>query len=87
MALLALTGRGVLLACVSDFKQQTKTVELTKRYGTFVFNGLVAPLLCAPPPGVRLPHEPELEETGAVPAASAQSRAGYDVVPTRDERD
>ena len=55
------------------------------RYGTSVFNGLIAPACFAPPPELRLPHEPELEETGAVPAAANQGRAGYDVLPTDDE--
>ena len=50
-------------------------------YGTFVFNGLLAPLCCAPPSSVHLPREPELEATGEFPAAASQSRAGYDVVP------
>jgi len=50
-------------------------------YGTFVFNGLLSPMCCAPPREVQLPHEPALEETGELPAAGAQSRAGYDVVP------
>ncbi|WVQ96340.1 hypothetical protein IAU59_003444 [Kwoniella sp. CBS 9459] len=53
-------------------------------YGTFVFNGLVSPVIFRPPPGIHLPHEPELEETAEVPAASAQGRAGYDVVPEHD---
>jgi hypothetical protein len=54
---------------------------LTNSYGTFVFNGLLSPLSFKPPPSVHLPHEPELEETGEVPAAAGQGRAGYDVVP------
>ncbi|OCF39345.1 integral membrane protein [Kwoniella heveanensis CBS 569] len=53
-------------------------------YGTFVFNGLISPVIFPPPPSIHLPHEPELEETGEVPAAGAQGRAGYDVVPERD---
>ncbi|OCF37273.1 integral membrane protein [Kwoniella heveanensis BCC8398] len=53
-------------------------------YGTFVFNGLISPVIFPPPPSIHLPHEPELEETGEVPAAAAQGRAGYDVVPERD---
>ena len=53
-------------------------------YGTFVFNGLVPPLFCAVPTNVRLPNEPELEETGEVPAAAAQGRTGYDIVPERE---
>lgn len=63
------------------------STPLKTSYGTFVFNGLIAPLFCPPPASVHLPHEPELEETGEVPAAAAQGRAGYDVVPTRDDRD
>ncbi|WWD18702.1 hypothetical protein CI109_103156 [Kwoniella shandongensis] len=54
-------------------------------YGTFVFNGLISPIIFPPPPTVHLPHEPELEETGDVPAAGGQGRAGYDVVPEREE--
>ncbi|WWC62847.1 uncharacterized protein I303_105445 [Kwoniella dejecticola CBS 10117] len=54
-------------------------------YGTFVFNGLIKPIIFPPPSNIHLPHEPELEETGDLPAAGAQSRAGYDVVPD-DER-
>ncbi|KAL7420737.1 hypothetical protein Q5752_004688 [Cryptotrichosporon argae] len=54
-------------------------------YGTFLFNGLVAPLFFKPPPAIHLPHEPELEETAEVPAAQAQGRAGYDIVPGADE--
>ncbi|KAK4688383.1 hypothetical protein P7C73_g1737, partial [Tremellales sp. Uapishka_1] len=50
-------------------------------YGTFVFNGLIAPLLFAGSASVHLPREPELEATGEVPAAGAQGRAGYDIVP------
>ncbi|KAE8542190.1 hypothetical protein D1P53_001675 [Cryptococcus gattii VGV] len=53
-------------------------------YGTFVFNGLVKPLIFPPPPSVHLPHEPELEETGEVPAAGAQGRSGYDVIPEEE---
>ncbi|WWC88423.1 uncharacterized protein L201_003334 [Kwoniella dendrophila CBS 6074] len=53
-------------------------------YGTFVFNGLVKPIIFPPPASIHLPHEPELGETGDVPAAGAQTRAGYDVVPTND---
>ena len=61
-------------------------MELTLcSYGTFVFNGLIKPLCFPPPQEVHLPHEPELEETAAVPAASGQSRAGYDVLPTNDQ--
>lgn len=58
--------------------------ETDGRYGTFVFNGLISPACFAPPQGIHLPHEPVLEETGEVPAAQGQSRAGYDVVPTND---
>jgi hypothetical protein len=54
------------------------------RYGTFVFNGLIAPLLFREQ-SIVLPKEPELEETGEVPAASAQGRVGYDIVPQRDD--
>ncbi|KAK6907786.1 hypothetical protein I203_101787 [Kwoniella mangroviensis CBS 8507] len=53
-------------------------------YGTFVFNGLVKPIIFPPPPSIHLPHEPELEETSDVPAAGAQTRAGYDVVPDEE---
>lgn len=53
-------------------------------YGTFVFNGLVKPPIFPPPPSVHLPHEPELEETGEVPAAGAQGRSGYDVIPEEE---
>ncbi|AFR98691.1 integral membrane protein [Cryptococcus neoformans C23] len=53
-------------------------------YGTFVFNGLVKPLIFPPPSSVHLPHEPELEETGEVPAAGAQGRSGYDVIPDEE---
>ncbi|ODO09915.1 hypothetical protein I350_02138 [Cryptococcus amylolentus CBS 6273] len=55
-------------------------------YGTFVFNGLIRPIIFPPPPSIHLPHEPELEETGEVPAAGAQGRAGYDVVPENEHR-
>ncbi|TYJ56468.1 hypothetical protein B9479_002871 [Cryptococcus floricola] len=55
-------------------------------YGTFVFNGLLKPIIFPPPPSIHLPHEPELEETGEVPAAGAQGRAGYDVVPENEHR-
>ncbi|WVR06554.1 hypothetical protein IAU60_003585 [Kwoniella sp. DSM 27419] len=55
-------------------------------YGTFVFNGLLRPIIFPPPAAIRLPHEPELGETGDVPAAAAQSRAGYDVVPDDERR-
>nr|ODN80210.1 integral membrane protein [Cryptococcus depauperatus CBS 7841] len=55
-------------------------------YGTFVFNGLLKPLLFPPPSSVHLPHEPELEETGDVPAAGAQGRTGYDVMPNDEQR-
>jgi L-threonylcarbamoyladenylate synthase len=58
---------------------------LIYRYGTFVFNGLIAPMCFTPPAAVRLPNEPELEATGAVPAAGAQARGGYDVLPTEDD--
>ncbi|ORX37175.1 hypothetical protein BD324DRAFT_625068 [Kockovaella imperatae] len=51
-------------------------------YGTFVFNGLLKPLCFPPPAQVRLPQESDLEETGATPAASSQSRQGYDVLPS-----
>jgi hypothetical protein len=57
---------------------------LMDRYGTFVFNGLIAPLLFREQ-SIVLPKEPELEETGEVPAASAQGRVGYDIVPQRDD--
>lgn len=56
------------------------------RYGTFVFNGLISPMCFAPPAAVQLPHESDLEETATVPAAGAQSRAGYDVIPDADDR-
>jgi hypothetical protein len=56
-------------------------------YGTFVFNGLISPMCFAPPAAVQLPHEADLEETGTVPAAGAQSRAGFDIVPESDDRD
>jgi hypothetical protein len=44
----------------------------------------MAPLCFAPPSGVQLPNEPELEETATTPAAGAQARGGYDVLPTED---
>ena len=58
------------------------------RYGTFIFNGLLAPPSFIPGPEaqLRLPHEDDLEETGELPAASAQGRAGYDVVPEHDRQ-
>ncbi|EIW67703.1 integral membrane protein [Tremella mesenterica] len=54
-------------------------------YGTFVFNGLLRPVLFPPPPQVHLPHEPELGETGELPAAGGQTRAGYDILAEREE--
>ncbi|KAI5451966.1 hypothetical protein NCC49_001265 [Naganishia albida] len=56
-------------------------------YGTFVFNGLVRPLICAPDPAelVELPHEEVLDETAITPAAQRQGRIGYDVVPIDEE--
>lgn len=57
-------------------------------YGTFVFNGLVRPLICAPSPDelVELPHEEVLDTTAVAPAAQRQGRIGYDVVPIDEER-
>ncbi|KAJ9097444.1 hypothetical protein QFC20_006185 [Naganishia adeliensis] len=57
-------------------------------YGTFVFNGLVRPLICAPSPVelVELPHEEVLDTTAVAPAAQRQGRIGYDVVPIDEER-
>jgi hypothetical protein len=57
--------------------------ELIARYGTFIFNGLLSPPSFIPQPEaqLRLPHEDDLEETGELPAAGAQGRAGYDVIP------
>ncbi|KAJ9125591.1 hypothetical protein QFC22_000553 [Naganishia vaughanmartiniae] len=57
-------------------------------YGTFVFNGLVRPLIFAPDPEelVELPHEAVLDATAVAPAAQRQGRIGYDVVPIDEER-
>ena len=80
LAYLSASGRRVRHASVSHNAHS----RLITRYGTFVFNGLIAPMCFAPPAAVRLPNEPELEATGAVPAAGAQARGGYDVLPTED---
>ena len=80
LAYLPASGRRIRHASVSLNAQS----GLITRYGTFVFNGLIAPMCFAPPAAVRLPNEPELEATGAVPAAGAQARGGYDVLPTED---
>lgn len=55
------------------------------RYGTFVFNGLVKPILLAPrvSTSVQLPHEDRLEATGELPSSAADGRVGFDVIPTR----
>ncbi|GHJ85303.1 hypothetical protein NliqN6_1705 [Naganishia liquefaciens] len=57
-------------------------------YGTFVFNGLVRPLLFAPSPTelAHLPHEEVLDTTAVAPAAQEQGRIGYDVVPVDEDR-
>lgn len=62
--------------------------ELIHSYGTFVFNGLIAPHCFAPPSAIQLPNESDLEETAILPAASSQARSGYDIVPggESDER-
>jgi hypothetical protein len=56
-------------------------------YGTFVFNGLVKPIIFAPDPSElsHLPHEEVLDTTAVVPAAQRQGRIGYDVVPIDEE--
>ncbi|KAH8090427.1 hypothetical protein HD553DRAFT_302405 [Filobasidium floriforme] len=52
-------------------------------YGTFVFNGLVKPLIFAPS-AIALPHEASLEHTGGLPAAGAEGRVGYDILPENE---
>ncbi|KAJ9109246.1 hypothetical protein QFC21_000575 [Naganishia friedmannii] len=66
----------------------TKAVSASASYGTFVFNGLVRPLIFAPDPEelVALPHEAVLDATAVAPAAQRQGRIGYDVVPIDEER-
>ncbi len=53
------------------------------RYGTFVFNGLLRPIIFAPSVNLHLPHEDELERTAEVPGD--QGRTGYDVLPEEEE--
>ena len=84
MAVLVAPSRRVCHVGVSKNRVKIRITDMT-RYGTFVFNGLIAPVCFPPPPAVHLPHEPALEETGEVPAAAAQGRAGYDVVPSQEE--
>lgn len=78
LAVLAATSGRIRHARVGSERR----ISLTRSYGTFVFNGLVTPVLF--PPSVQLSRESELEATGALPAAGAQSRAGYDIV-ARDD--
>ncbi|KAL1413098.1 hypothetical protein Q8F55_000847 [Vanrija albida] len=47
-------------------------------YGTFVFNGLVKPVIFPPPPEVHLPHEPELHHSAELPASIEHGSPGYD---------
>ena len=82
MAIFSPSSCGIRHASVSLL--QRTVLHLTSRYGTFVFNGLLKPLIFKPPAGIQLPHEPDLEETGEVPAASGQARAGYDVLPEHE---
>lgn len=84
MAVLVIASSRIWHVGVSCAEEAWAEVTADDRYGTFVFNGLISPACFAPPQGVHLPHEPELEETGEVPAAQGQGRAGYDVVPTNE---
>lgn len=81
LAYLVIAGCWVCDASVSSCRAIT---GLMSSYGTFVFNGLVSPLCFAPPAAVQLPNEPELEASGVTPAAGAQARGGYDVLPIED---
>jgi hypothetical protein len=80
MANLVVAGCWICYASVS----QKILAKTDNSYGTFVFNGLVSPLCFAPPAAVQLPNEPELEASASAPAAGAQARGGYDVLPTED---
>lgn len=85
ISLLQVAGFAMLVYVPFLLSRRATSLQMI-RYGTFVFNGLVAPLCCPPPASVHLPHEPELEETGELPAAAAHTRAGYDVVPEGERR-
>jgi hypothetical protein len=76
-SLLQVAGFGMLVWVLEEDKADDS-------YGTFVFNGLLAPMCFPPPPALRLPNEPQLGVTGETPAASSQGRAGYDVVPDEE---
>jgi hypothetical protein len=86
-SVLQITGFVLLVYVRSHTPPSSRLIFVCISYGTFVFNGLVKPIIFAPDPSElsHLPHEEVLDTTAVVPAAQRQGRIGYDVVPIDEE--
>lgn len=87
-SLLQVAGFALLVYVVQSASNATMPTNPCRylalhRYGTFVFNGLVKPIILAPS-AIALPREGTLAHTGELPSSAAESRAGYDVLPENE---